>query len=94
MRQSITREVKDAILDIGTASDRVEVAEKAIESAREALRVERLKYETGSGTTPTCSMHRQHCSGRKRIIFRRGMTERPASRRCERPWGRRPGRRS
>ena len=51
LRQSITREVKDAILDIRIASERVEVAEKAIESAREALRVERLKYGTGSGTT-------------------------------------------
>jgi outer membrane protein len=51
LRLSITREVKDALLDITNASERIEVAEKALISARETLRVERLKYETGRGTT-------------------------------------------
>ena len=50
LRLSITHEVRDAIIGIKNASERIEVAEKAIESAREALRVERLKYETGAGT--------------------------------------------
>jgi outer membrane protein len=50
LRLSIMREVKDAHLGIAHASDRIKVAEKAMESAKEALRVERLKYETGSGT--------------------------------------------
>jgi outer membrane protein len=51
LRLSIFREVKDALLDISIASERIGVAEKAMVSAREALRVERLKYETGGGTT-------------------------------------------
>jgi outer membrane protein len=51
LSQSITREVKDAIIGITDASERMEVAEKALVSAREALRVERLKYETGAGTS-------------------------------------------
>jgi len=50
MRLSIFREVKDAHLGIANASDRIGVAEKAIESARETARVERLKYETGAAT--------------------------------------------
>ncbi len=51
LRLTIQREVKDAHLGIRHASDRMQVAYKAIESARETLRVERLKYETGAGTS-------------------------------------------
>jgi outer membrane protein len=51
LRQSISREVKDAILGVANASERIGVAEKALASARESLRVERLKYETGAGTS-------------------------------------------
>ena len=51
MRLSISRELKDARIAIDNASDRMSVAEAAIESAREALRVERLKYAAGAGTT-------------------------------------------
>jgi outer membrane protein len=51
LRLSITREVKDALLSIVSAGERVSVARKAIVSAKEAARVERLKYETGAGTS-------------------------------------------
>lgn len=50
-RMSISREVRDARLGVNNASDRIKVAEVAIESAREAVRVERLKFGVGSGTT-------------------------------------------
>jgi outer membrane protein len=51
LKLSITRDVRDAHLNIANATERIDTAEKAIESARESLRVERLKYETGAGTT-------------------------------------------
>jgi outer membrane protein len=50
-RMNISREVRDARLSVANASDRIEVAQAAIESAREAVRVERLKFGVGSGTT-------------------------------------------
>ncbi len=50
VRLAIVREVKDARIGIANATDRIRVTETAIESAREALRVELLKYETGAGT--------------------------------------------
>jgi outer membrane protein len=50
LRLTITREVRDAYLGIANARERIEVTRKAIESARESLRVELLKYETGAGT--------------------------------------------
>ncbi len=51
IRLAITREVRDAHLNIANALERIEVAQKAIESARENLRVELLKYGTGAGTS-------------------------------------------
>jgi outer membrane protein len=51
MRLSISRELKDARIAIDNASDRMSVARAAIASARETLRVERLRYVTGAGTT-------------------------------------------
>jgi outer membrane protein len=51
LRLSIAREVKDAILGIENAAERMEAAGKALASAEESLRVERLKYDAGSGTT-------------------------------------------
>lgn len=51
LRQAIGREVKDAILGIANATERIASAEKALASAQESLRVERLKYETGAGTS-------------------------------------------
>jgi outer membrane protein len=51
LKLSITRDIRDAHLAIANARERVEVTEKAIESARENLRVEMLKYDTGAGTS-------------------------------------------
>ncbi len=51
VRLAIVREVKDARIAIANAEDRIKVTEAAIESAKEALRVELLKYETGAGTS-------------------------------------------
>ena len=51
VRLNISREVKDARLSVVNTSDRIKVAEKAIESARETVRVEHLKFGAGSGTT-------------------------------------------
>ena len=51
LKLAILREVRDAHLGMANALDRIEVAETALADARERLRVERLKYETGSGTS-------------------------------------------
>jgi len=50
IKLAITREVRDAYLNIIHARERIEVAEKSIESARENARIESLKYKTGAGT--------------------------------------------
>lgn len=50
LRLAITRDVRDAHLSIANAQERIDVTRMAIESARESLRVELLKYETGAGT--------------------------------------------
>jgi outer membrane protein len=49
LKHTITREVRDAYLNIANVQERIEVARKAIESARENLRIELLKYDTGTG---------------------------------------------
>lgn len=46
----IKLEVENAILNINSAKERISVAEKAIEQAKETLRIEQLKYELGKGT--------------------------------------------
>ncbi len=51
LKIAITREVRDAYLGIANAEERIEVTEKAIASAKESLRVELLKYDTGAGTS-------------------------------------------
>ncbi len=51
LRLLINREVKDAHLQIANARERIEVTAKAIESAKENVRVETLKYDTGAGTS-------------------------------------------
>ena len=51
LRLIIAREVRDAHLNIANAKERIDVTEKAIASARENLRVELLKYDTGAGTS-------------------------------------------
>jgi outer membrane protein len=50
LKLAITREVRDAYLGIMNAKERIEVTETAIASAKESLRVELLKYDTGAGT--------------------------------------------
>jgi outer membrane protein len=50
IKLAIVREVRDARLSIENATERMNAAQAAIESAREALRVERLKYDEGVGT--------------------------------------------
>ncbi|MBI5055670.1 MAG: TolC family protein [Nitrospirae bacterium] len=49
-RQEIMREINDSYLNMENAVKRIDVGVVAIESAKENLRIERLKYETGSGT--------------------------------------------
>jgi outer membrane protein len=51
LKLTITREVRDAHLAMENALERIAVTARAIESARENLRVEMLKYETGAGTS-------------------------------------------
>lgn len=51
VRLAIVREVREAYLAVADAEKRLFVAKEAISSAEENLRVEQLKYETGSGTT-------------------------------------------
>lgn len=51
LRLSITREVRDAYLSIENAGKRIEVAERAILSAKENERIEQLRYKTGAGTS-------------------------------------------
>lgn len=51
LRYEISREVKEAYLDYESSTERVEASRAAVRAAREALRIERLKYEAGSGTS-------------------------------------------
>jgi len=51
LRLEITREVRDAHLSIENAADRINAASTAVESAKENLRIEQLKYKTGAGTS-------------------------------------------
>jgi len=50
LKLTITREVRDSYLNIATAREKTEVAKKTIDSAKENVRIERLKYQTGAGT--------------------------------------------
>jgi outer membrane protein len=50
LKLAITREVRDAYLNITYARERTEVALKTIDSAKENVRIEGLKYQTGAGT--------------------------------------------
>ncbi|MBI5642914.1 MAG: TolC family protein [Deltaproteobacteria bacterium] len=49
LRNNIIREIKDACLKIESAGMRIEVALASIESAKESLRIERLRFDTGEG---------------------------------------------
>jgi outer membrane protein len=46
----IRQDVETAVLDISSSTKRVEALEKALDQARESLRIETLKYNLGSGT--------------------------------------------
>lgn len=46
----IRQEVQTAVLDINASLERVKALAKALEQARESLRIESLKYDLGSGT--------------------------------------------
>ncbi len=46
----IRQEVETAVLDVSSSTERVKALEKAIEQARESLRIETLKYNLGAGT--------------------------------------------
>jgi outer membrane protein len=50
IRLNIHREVRDGHLGIANALERIVVTGRALESARENLRVEMVKYEAGAGT--------------------------------------------
>lgn len=51
VKLQIMREVKDSYLNIENAQKRKDVSEKALEAARETLRIEVLRFETGAGTS-------------------------------------------
>ncbi len=51
LRLSIRREVADALHQMTNAAERLRVARKSVEAAREDVRIERLKFDTGAGTT-------------------------------------------
>lgn len=51
LKHEIIRSVKDAYITIENARERMEVSVTAIETAREILRIETLKFETGAGTS-------------------------------------------
>ncbi len=50
LRLRAVQEIKDALSKIREARARIDAKRKAIESARESFRIERLRYETGAGT--------------------------------------------
>ena len=51
----VRQEVETAILDVDSSSERVKATEKAIEQARESLRIETLKYNLGAGVHYRCA---------------------------------------
>lgn len=51
LKLEIMREVKDAYLTIDNARMRMDVSNKAVEAARETLRIELLRFESGAGTS-------------------------------------------
>lgn len=51
LRNDIMREVKDAYLNIANSDEKVKTSISAIDAAKENLRIEHLKFDTGNGTT-------------------------------------------
>lgn len=50
LRLQIKLEVETALLNAGTAKERIEAVETAVDQAKEGLRIEREKYNQGKGT--------------------------------------------
>lgn len=50
LQLQIRREVETALLDIQSSTQRIEATRRAIEQAKESLRIERMKYDLGSGS--------------------------------------------
>ena len=46
----IRQEVETAVLDVRSSAERVRAIQKSIEQAQESLRIERMKYDLGSGS--------------------------------------------
>jgi outer membrane protein len=51
LRNRLVLEIGDALRGFENATERISVAESAIEVSKESLRIELLKYETGTGTS-------------------------------------------
>ena len=51
LRQQVDLDVRQALLDISEARQRITTSEKELISAREALRVAEVRYRSGVGTT-------------------------------------------
>ncbi len=51
LKLGIVRDVKDAYIHIENARERIGVSVAALKTAKETLRIELLKYETGAGTS-------------------------------------------
>ncbi len=51
LRLAVMREVRDAYLNYESASERISVAQKALESAKEGARIEGVRYRAGVGTS-------------------------------------------
>ncbi|MBI1912296.1 MAG: TolC family protein [Deltaproteobacteria bacterium] len=51
LRNQIIREVKEAYLNIENSNERIAAASTTIDAAKENLRIENLKYRTGTGTS-------------------------------------------
>lgn len=51
LRSNIVRELKDSYMNIENAAARIDVIAKAVETAREASRIEHLRYAAGAGVS-------------------------------------------
>lgn len=49
LKLEIIREIKDSYLNMENARKRIDVSQKAVDEAKENLRIETIKYEAGSG---------------------------------------------
>jgi len=72
LRLEILRQIKDAYLGIENARKRMEALTRAIETAEEVLRIERLKYEAGTGTSADV-IDAQTALLRARVDYYRGV---------------------